>query len=104
MEWQQARLIQAYMADSLQMEGFIHCSTREQILGTANAYFKGKKDLVILCIESDRVKAPIHYENPEGDPRTFPHIYGPLNIKAVLLAVDFPPEADGSFRIPKELF
>lgn len=102
-EWQQARLIQAYMADSLNTQGFIHCSTREQILGTANSYFKGKNDLVILCIEADRVQAPIKYEHPEGDPRTFPHIYGPLNIKAVLFAVDFPPEADGSFRLPDEL-
>jgi uncharacterized protein (DUF952 family) len=102
-EWQQARLIQAYMADSLITEGFIHCSTKGQILGTANAYFKGKNDLVILCIESDRVQAPIKYEHPKGDQRSFPHIYGPLNIKAVLNAIDFPPELDGSFRIPKEL-
>jgi uncharacterized protein (DUF952 family) len=102
-EWQQARLIQAYMADSLSSQGFIHCSTREQILGTANSYFKGKKNLVILCIEADRVKSPIKYEHPEGDPRSFPHIYGPLNIKAVLYAVDFPPEADGNFKLPKEL-
>lgn len=102
-EWQQARLIQAYMADSLSTEGFIHCSTREQILGTANAYFKGRKNLVILCIESERVQASIQYEHPEGDPRVFPHIYGPLNIKAVLFTVDFPPEPDGSFKLPKEI-
>jgi uncharacterized protein (DUF952 family) len=101
--WQQARLIQAYMADSLNTQGFIHCSTKEQILGTANAYFRGKKDLVILCIETDRVQAPIKYEHPEGDPRLFPHIYGPLNIKAVLYTVDFPPEPDGSFKLPNEL-
>ncbi len=103
MEWQKARLLQAYMADSLVTEGFIHCSTKEQILGTANLYFKGRQDLVILCIETDRVQAPIQYEHPEGDPRSFPHIYGPLSIKAVLYAVDFPPEPDGNFKLPKEL-
>ncbi len=102
-EWIQARLVQVYMADSLNTQGFIHCSTREQILGTANAYFKGKKDLVILCIESDRVQAPIKYEHPEGDPRLFPHIYGPLNLKAVLSEVDFPSENDGSFKLPRDL-
>jgi uncharacterized protein (DUF952 family) len=91
------------MADSLSTEGFIHCSTKEQILGTANAFFKGKMDLMILCIEADRVQSPIRYEHPEGDPRVFPHIYGPLNIKAVLYAVDFLPESDGSFKLPKEL-
>jgi len=102
-EWQQARLIQAYMADSLSTEGFIHCSTKEQILGTANVFFKGKKDLVILCIETDRVKAPIQCEHPEGDPRSFPHIYGPLNIKAVVQVYEFRPEPDGNFKLPKEL-
>ncbi len=102
-EWNQARLVQVYMADSLNTQGFIHCSTREQILGTANAYFKGKKDLVILCIESDRVQAPIKYENSEEEARSFPHIYGPLNIKAVLYAIDFPPQPDGSFQLPDDL-
>lgn len=102
-EWQQALLLRAYMAESLKTEGFIHCSTKEQLLGTANAFFKGKKDLVILCIESDRVQAGIQFERSEGDPRSFPHIYGPLNIKAVQKVINFPLEPDGSFKLPREL-
>jgi uncharacterized protein (DUF952 family) len=102
-EWVQAQLAQVYMADSLQMEGFIHSSTKEQLQETANAFFKGRKDLVILCIETERVQAEIRYERTEGDPRFFPHIYGPLNLKAITKVLDFPPEADGSFRLPREL-
>lgn len=102
-DWVNARFLRLYVVKSLESEGFIHCSTKSQILGTANSFFLGQKDLVLLCIEASRVKAPIKYEQPEGDTRSFPHIYGPLNIDSVIRTLDFQPVPDGTFFLPEQL-
>lgn len=81
-------------------EGFIHCSTRDQVISVANARFRGKHGLMLLSIEPDNVKAKIIYENLEGGAQLFPHIYGALNTNAVVEAVPFQPGADGNFKLP----
>jgi len=65
-DWAAARAANSYAADSLASEGFIHCSTAEQVIATANRIFRGRRDLVLLSIDSDRVKPEIRYENLEG--------------------------------------
>lgn len=101
--WHAARAAGAYAADSLASEGFIHCSTAEQVIATANRIFKGRRDLVLLSIDSDRVKPEIRYENLEGGTNLFPHIYGALALEAVAAVHDFPPRVDGSFALPPPL-
>lgn len=97
-QWDQAQQAGTYRGDTLDTEGFIHCSTPQQIVKTANKYFYNQKRLVILCIESDKVQAEIKYEGVEED--KFPHIYGPLNIDAVTQVLDFEPGEDGKFDLP----
>lgn len=92
-----------YRADSLETEGFIHCSTPEQVLGPANERFQGQEGLLLLCIDSEKVAAPIVYEDCYASGRAFPHIYGPLNSEAVTAVIPFPPLEDGSFILPEEL-
>ncbi len=100
--WQQATLAGLYRADSLDSEGFIHCSTPQQIVGVANAFFQAQTDLVLLCIDSERVQAPIHFEAVMGGEQ-FPHIYGPLNLDAVMEVLDFEPNREGQFELPSKL-
>ncbi len=100
--WKTAKNIGTYRSDSLATEGFIHCSTAPQVLGSANRFFKDKKDLVILSIDPALVTAEIRYEG--ADPHNlFPHIYGELNIDAVIQATDLEATLDGSFILPSEL-
>lgn len=94
-----------YRPPSLDREGFIHCSTIEQTVDTANQFYAGQRDLVLLCIDPARTEAAVRYEAPAcaGDRRAdslFPHIYGPLNVSAVLETVEFTPRSDGSFELP----
>lgn len=99
-EWETAVTTGQYTADSLKTEGFIHCSTVEQVLLPANALFQGQTDLLLLCIDPTMLTAPLVYEDCYETGMRFPHIYGPLNVTAVQFVLDFPPQGDGSFVLP----
>lgn len=109
-DWKRAQSNRKYIASSLDNEGFIHCSTVRQAVDTANLFFKGQKGLILLCIDENRLKSELKYEDPTGgrkhDPnvgKLFPHIYGPINLDAVKKVVDFPSDDSGFFTLPVEL-
>lgn len=54
----------------------------------------------MLCIEPRRVRAEIRYENTNGEEELFPHIYGALNLDAVMQVIALKPNKDGTFSIP----
>ena len=88
-EWAAAQADGVYRAESLDSEGFIHCSTREQVLAVADAFYGGRGELLLLCIEEARLSAPLLWEAPAPPenapaPGDFPHIYGALNLDAVV--------------------
>ncbi len=89
-------------------DGFVHCSTIEQTAETANQFFPDQRDLVLLCIDANKSEAEVRYEGPacandQREDALFPHIYGPLNISAVIRVVEFIPNADGQFILPAEI-
>lgn len=98
--WEAARLAGVYTADSLEREGFIHLSTREQVLRVAGRFYRGQPGLLLLAVDTTRLTAELRYEESEPG-HHFPHLYGPLNLDAVLAAYPFPHEPDGSFRLPQ---
>jgi uncharacterized protein (DUF952 family) len=107
-EWEEALSRGSYAPVSLQGEGFIHCSTVAQLVGTANRFYRGQMGLVVLCIDESRLLAELKYEAPisahgEAAGALFPHLYGELNVEAVVRVVELPCEADGSFRLPRSL-
>lgn len=99
--WQTAVAI--YTPEGFAEEGFIHCSTVEQVLKPANEMFHGRTDLILLCIDEEKVQADVIYEDCYETGQPFPHIYGPLNKDAVVKFVEFPPNAEGSFSLPPML-
>lgn len=101
--WQQAQEAGAYSAGSLAVEGFIHASTREQVVDTANRYYPGQPGLALLVIDTDRVQPEVRFDPVQlhGQETHFPHIYGPLNLDAVVAVLDFPPDARGIFQFPE---
>jgi uncharacterized protein (DUF952 family) len=88
-----------YRGASLDREGFIHCSTPEQVIEVADRLFHGRCDLVLLVIDPDRVTAEIRREDG-GNDQFYPHIYGALNVNAVTAVVAFEPNRDGGFELP----
>jgi uncharacterized protein (DUF952 family) len=100
-QWSAAKDLGSYRGNTLDSEGFIHCSTIDQVAGSANRFFVGQQDLVILVIDVGLVQPEIKYE---GEPdNLFPHIYGALNINAVVRSIDYEAGADGIFALPADL-
>jgi uncharacterized protein (DUF952 family) len=109
-DWNSALARGIYAPPSLGIEadGFIHCSTTAQILGTANRFYRGRTGLVILCIDESRLEAAPKYEPPdpalgETTANLFPHLYRALNLDAVVSVIDLPCRADGTFELPAAL-
>jgi len=102
-DWQRARSEGVYRAESLEREGFIHCSTPAQALATAERYYRGVEGLALLLIDPARLVARLVYEDSYGAGQAYPHIYGPLNLDAVVQVYDFPPGPDGRFALPDGL-
>ena len=106
--WNQARQRGDYRADSLETEGFIHCSTEEQVIPVAEQFFKGDQDLYLLMIEPSLLSSDLKWESPaEGTPTPgvpagdlFPHIYGPINLDAVVKVFDLQSNPDGKYNFP----
>jgi glutathione S-transferase len=69
---------------TLEQEGFIHCSTREQVEDTANRFYADLDTLMLLTVDPLLVPASIVWEPPAPDvDDLFPHVYGPIPVAAV---------------------
>jgi len=95
-DWAAAQKAGEYRADSLESEGFIHFSKLEQAIDTANRYYSGRTDLLLLWVDAQKLAAELRWETSHGD--VYPHLYGPLNLDAVLGITNFNPDPDGAFR------
>lgn len=93
-----------YSAPSLEARGFIHCSeiSTEQLLAVANHLYAGQSGMVLLLIEAERLEAAVRDEEFETSGKSFPHVYGPINLDAVVRVLLFPPQLDGTFQLPEE--
>jgi len=100
--WKASQHRGEYIPESLKEEGFIHCSSGQQIEKTANRLFKGEKRLFLLVIDVSRLQSRLTYEDKGGTGEKFPHLYGPINIDAVIDKIKIFPEKDGSFKINVE--
>lgn len=68
---------------TLDEEGFIHASRRDQVQGVFDRYYAGLGEhLVLLTIDPRRLDAEVRVD-PVGDD-TYPHVYGPINRSAVV--------------------
>ena len=72
-----------YRTDSLQSEGFIHCSYARQVARSANRFYAAADELLVLEIDPNKLASPLR-EEPAADGELFPHIHGPLNRTAVV--------------------
>jgi uncharacterized protein (DUF952 family) len=99
-DWQLAQDRGEHRPDSLDEVGFIHLSSPEQVHLPANRLYAGRMDLILLHVDADLLTAPLRWEpGVPTDPESmmFPHLYGPLPLRAVTSVTPYWPGPDGSF-------
>ncbi len=80
-------------------DGYIHFSTADQARETAAKHFAGQDNLVLVAIDADALGDALRYEPSRGGD-LFPHLYAPLDLKAVRWVQPLPLGHDGQHRFP----
>jgi uncharacterized protein (DUF952 family) len=95
-DWEKSQVRGEYRPDSLAQEGFIHCSKSDQIIEVANRYYTGVPVMVELTIDPEKLSSEIRWEISAQV--FYPHVYGPINLEAVVKVSEIRPEPDGVYR------
>ncbi len=80
-------------------DGFIHFSTAAQVAETAAKHFAGQRDLLLIAVAAEQLGERLKWEPSRGG-ALFPHLYGPLELKAVTKADPLPIGPDGWHVFP----
>lgn len=81
--WEKFKDEPFYEHESLQSEGFIHCSYRNQLEEVLQRYYKNEKKVLILHISPARLVSDLISERSTGG-EVYPHIYGKINQTAIV--------------------
>ena len=81
----------------LARDGFIHCSPINYFWRVAPNFRDIKDDLVLLCIDLDKLKAEVKWEDGTNCGREYPHIYGLINRDAVTDVLTYLKDENGDF-------
>ena len=73
-----------YHHESLITENFIHACSKEQLPGVIHRYYRNTPSLILLQIDETLLNYPLKYEESPSTGDFFPHIYGPINLDAVI--------------------
>lgn len=104
-EWQAALDGAGYrtstLGRSVAEEGFTHCSRASQVAGVASRFYgEVAEPLVLLEIDPALLASPVVDEVPPGGSESFPHVYGPLDVVAVVAAHPVGRDEHGRWVLP----
>jgi uncharacterized protein (DUF952 family) len=81
-------------------DGFIHFSTAAQVAGTARKHFFGQRALFLVEVDGDALGDALRWERSRND-ELFPHLYGELDLGAVISVINLNMRSDGNHDIPE---
>ena len=102
-EWEAAKDAASFAGSPLDLkDGFIHFSTLAQAADTAARHFAGEAGLVLAEVDPARLDAPLRWDPSRGG-ALFPHLYGPLPLRAVVRVWPLTLDGAGRHAFPPEL-
>lgn len=102
-EWRNAERAGVFNGSPIDVrDGYIHFSTAEQVMETAQKHFAGQRDLVLISIDAAALGPSLRWEPSRGG-ALFPHLHGPLELGAVRRVDPLPLDAQGRHAFPQLL-
>ena len=84
-EWEQAGEAGIYAgSEDDARDGFIHFSLKEQLKGTLDKHFIGKRNLLLLTVALKKLDQSLLKWETSRNNKKFPHLYGDLSLDAVI--------------------
>ena len=81
--WERFKDRPSYQPESLDTQGFIHCSYANQLATVLDRYYPNAEKVYILKIDTEKL-IPKLVEEPSTNNEVYPHIYGRLNRRAIV--------------------
>lgn len=101
--WQAAEKTGIFTGAGIDLaDGYIHFSTAAQARRTAELYFHGQQNLLLVAVDGADLGEALKYEASRGGD-LFPHLYGTLPLSSVLWAKPLPLDADGNHLFPEDV-
>jgi len=99
--WREAerRGMFAGSADDMR-DGFIHFSTAAQVPGTLAKHYHGQTGLFLIAVDAEQLGPALRWEPSRGGD-LFPHLYGELDLGAVIDVFELQARADGGHLVPE---
>lgn len=107
--WRQAISTGSYQGSTrgadLSQVGYVHASTAQQLPTVIRAFYadEGLDDHLLLVIDVQTCEAAgsqVRWEISEGIEDSFPHVYGPVPIPAVVAVLEVARRDDGEAILP----
>jgi uncharacterized protein (DUF952 family) len=101
-EWAEARRAGRLVPQGFADEGFVHCSTLAQLVGTIERHLSGVDELAVLELDLDRLGGDLRWEESRPGER-YPHLYRPLEAGDVIASFTWHRGPDGGVELPEGL-
>ena len=95
--WEERKNKEYWGQRNIDAEGFLHCSTVEYFWRVAPNFDGATDELVLVCIDEERLESEVRYEDGDNCGRTYPHIYGLVNNSAVIKVLPFLRDEEGKY-------
>lgn len=95
--WEERKHKQSWGKRNIEADGFIHCSTIEYFWRVAPNFREITDEMVLICIDENKLTSKILFEDGDHCGRAYPHIYGPVNHDAVINVLPFLRDEQGNY-------
>ncbi|MBU9711502.1 DUF952 domain-containing protein [Evansella tamaricis] len=82
-EWEKAQREGVYWPESLDIEGYIDCFTKEQLIKEGKDVLPGVEKVILLEIYSNDLESLVVLEDTTESGNLYPHVYGHINLSAI---------------------
>jgi uncharacterized protein (DUF952 family) len=101
--WEEAKNKKYFGEKNIAADGFIHCSPVKYMWRVAPNFKNVMDEMVLLCIDMERLGSEVRWEDGDHCGRFYPHVYGLINLDAVTAVLPYLKDTEGNWIKNDEL-